>query len=112
MNHNNNQKVLVMKKEINAMVARQKFGELLDHAYHRDNQFVITRANKPMAAIISFNAYQQFLKQRENDFTVLDRVWTKVPKVSEAKTETDISAAISDVRNAKNPLPLEQKRDL
>ena len=117
MNYSNNQKVITTKKEVNAIMARQKFGELLDQAYHKDNQFIITRANKPMAAIISFNTYQQFLKQREKDFTILERVWAKVPKVSEMTAETDIATVLSDVRHAKatylsSKAKMKSKRDL
>lgn len=90
-----------MKKEVSAMVARQKFGELLDGAYHCDDHFIITRAQKPMAALISINAYHQFLKHREKDLAVLDRIWAKMPDVSEEEGQADIEAAIAEVRKAK-----------
>ncbi len=90
-----------MKREVSAMEARQKFDELLDMAYYRDEQIIIKREDKPMAAIISIQDYRQFLKQREQDFSVLDRVWAKVPDVPEDEVEADIAAAISEVRKVK-----------
>lgn len=90
-----------MRKEVSAMEARHKLGELLDQAYHRDDHFIVTRANKPMAALISIHAYHQFLKQREKDFEVLDRIWAKVPTLPEDEVEADIEAAIAEVRQEK-----------
>ena len=90
-----------MRKEVSAMEARQKFGELLDQAYHHNDQFIVKRANRPMAAIISIHAYQQFLKQRDKDFEILDRIWAKAPNLPATEIEADIEAAIAEVRREK-----------
>ena len=87
------------QKEVSAIEARQKLGELLDKAYYRDDQIVIRRANKPMAAIISIQAYEQFLRQRDKDFSVLSRVWAKVPRLPQDEVAEDIANAISEVRS-------------
>lgn len=91
-----------MKKEVSAMEARQKFGELLDQIHYRDDQIIIKRADKPMAVLISIQSYQQFLKQRDKDFSVLDKVWSKIPNIPEDETEEDIAATISEVRSEKS----------
>jgi hypothetical protein len=65
-----------------------------------------------MAVIISFNAYQQFLKQREKEFAVLDRVWAKMPKIPEIEAGADIDAALSNVRRATSHAHLKQKQDV
>ena len=39
-------------KKINALKARQSLGTLLEHVYYRDEQFIIERAGKPMAAVV------------------------------------------------------------
>ena len=87
----------IASKEVSAMNARQRFGELLDQVYHRNDQFIIKRANKPMAAVVSIDSYNQFLKQREKDFSILDQIWAKVPRVSQKDAEADIAAAIAEV---------------
>lgn len=104
MNHKNkNQRGRsIMRREVSAMEARQKFGELLDEIYYRDEQVIIKRADKPMAALISIQSYQQFLKQRNKDFSVLDRVWAKNPILPEEEVEHDIAVAISEVRSEKS----------
>jgi prevent-host-death family protein len=39
-------------KTINALKARQNLGTLLEEVYYRDDQFIIERAGKPMAAVV------------------------------------------------------------
>jgi prevent-host-death family protein len=39
-------------KKINALKARQNLGTILDEVFYRDNQFIIERAGKPMAAVV------------------------------------------------------------
>jgi len=41
------------------------------------------------------------LQQREQVFSVLDRVWEKVPGVSEKEAQDDIEQAIAEVRAEK-----------
>jgi prevent-host-death family protein len=91
----------IMTKEISAMELRQKFGELLDGVYYKGDRLIVKRANKPMAAIIPIETYEQFLKQREKAFAVLDRIWAKAPTVSKAEAEADVEAAITEARAEK-----------
>tara|TARA_Y100000310_G_scaffold297633_1_gene330800 strand:- start:598 stop:885 length:288 start_codon:yes stop_codon:yes gene_type:complete len=91
-----------VQQEVTAMTARKKFGELLDETYYRDNEFVIKRADKPMAVLIPVNTYNQFISQRERDFKVLDSVWGKDLGVSQKEVEDDVAIAIKEVRKAKN----------
>ena len=90
-----------MIKEISAMELRQKFGELLDGVYYKGDWLIVKRANKPMAAIVPIEAYEQMLKQREKAFSVLDRIWAKAPAVSEEEAQADIERAIAEVRAEK-----------
>ena len=39
-------------KKINALKARQKFGQMLEEVYYKGDRFVIERAGKPMAAVV------------------------------------------------------------
>jgi prevent-host-death family protein len=91
-----------MKRELSAIEARQKFDVLLDQAYYRDDQIIIKRADKPIAVLVSIQAYQQFLMQRDKDLSILARVWDKVPDVPEEEVENDIAAAIAEVRSARS----------
>ena len=42
------------------------------------------------------------LKQREKDFSVLDRIWEQVPAVSEEEAHADIEQAIVEGRVEKS----------
>ena len=39
-------------KKINALKARQNFGQMLEEVYYKGDQFIIERAGKPMAAVV------------------------------------------------------------
>lgn len=88
-----------MRRELTAVEARQKFGELLDRAYYRDDEIVIKRDNKAMAVIVSSRTYERYLKQRENDFDALERIWAKMPTdTTEEQAESDADRAIEETR--------------
>ena len=87
-----------MRKEVSATELRQKFGELLNGVYQNGDRLIVKRANKPLAAIVPIEIYEQMLKQREKDFSVLDTIWEKVPAVSEEEANADIEQAIAEVR--------------
>ena len=90
-----------IRHEVSAMEARQKLGELLDQVYHKDDQFVIKRADKPMAVVISMRVYEELLKQRNRDFAELGRLRQSVPEMPEEQVNADIEAAIAEVRAEK-----------
>ncbi len=98
-----------MKKEVSATELHQKLGELLDGVYHNGDRLIIKRADTPLAAIVPIDAYQEMLQQREQVFSVLDRIWEKVPGVSEEEAQDDIEQAIAEARAEKlhkrNKLP-------
>ena len=51
---------------------------------------------------MSYHAQIDLHKQREEAFSVLDRIWEKVPKVSEEEVQADIEQAIAEVRAEKS----------
>ncbi|MYE91256.1 type II toxin-antitoxin system Phd/YefM family antitoxin [Candidatus Poribacteria bacterium] len=89
-----------MRKEVSTTELHQKLGELLDRVYRNGDRLIIKRADTPLAAIVPIEAYQEMLQQREQAFSVLDRIWEKVPGVSEEAQE-DIEQAIAEARAEK-----------
>ena len=87
-----------MRKEISATELQQKLGELLDGVYHNGDRLMVKRANKPFAAIVPIEAYEQMFKKREEAFSVLDRIWENASEVSEEEAEADIEQAITEQR--------------
>lgn len=90
-----------MKKEVSAAELHQRLGELLEGVYHKGDRLIVKRANTPLAAIVPIEVYEGMLQQREQAFSVLDRIWEKVPAVSEEEAHTDIEQAIAKVRAEK-----------
>lgn len=45
------------------------------------------------------------LQQREQTFSILDKIWEKVPAVSEEEADADIEQAIAEVRAEKTDNP-------
>ena len=46
-------------KKINAMKARQAFGQILEEVFYRGEQFIIERAGKPMAALVPLSQLEE-----------------------------------------------------
>lgn len=87
-----------MKKEVSTTELQVKLGELLEGIHRNGDKLIIKRANKPLAAIVPIEVYEEILQQRENAFSVLDRIWKKVLAVSEEEAQADIEQAIAEVR--------------
>ena len=90
-----------MRKEVSTTELHQKLGELLDSVYRNGDRLIVKRADTPLAAIVPIEAYQEMLQQREQAFSVLDRIWEKVPGVSEEEAQEDIEQAIAEARAEK-----------
>ena len=87
-----------MLKTINALKARQNLGQLLEEVFYNGDQFIIQRAGKSMAAVISLPEYEMFLKQREKDMTVFDGIREKNKGAKLAEVRADVQEAIEAVR--------------
>ncbi len=71
---------------------------MLDGVHLNGYQLIVKRANKSLAAIVPIETYDAMLQQREKTFSVLDRIWEKVPVVSEEEAQADIEQAITERR--------------
>ncbi len=87
-----------MLKTINALKARRNLGQLLDEVFYKGDQFVIQRAGKSMAVVISPSEYEAYRKQREKDMQVLDRIREKNKGAKLEEIEKDVQEAIEAVR--------------
>ena len=87
-----------MRKEVSATELQQKLSELLDGVYRNGDRLIVKDVNKSLAAIVPIEAYEKMLQQREKHFSVLARIWEKVPTVREEEAQADIEQAIAEVR--------------
>ena len=93
--------VTAMQKKISAIKARQNLGELLEEVYYKSDHFIVTRREKPMAVMIPIQEYEQLLKQREEEFSVIDEIRTSHKGISPEEVEHDVSAAVRRARAKK-----------
>jgi prevent-host-death family protein len=88
----------LMRRVVTAIAARNRLGELLEGVYHRGDEIVIERANKPMAVLVPLEAYEQIERRRAEARRRLEEVWAAMPSGAsvaevEALIEQEIDAA-------------------
>ena len=61
-------------KTINALKARQQLGKLLEEVFYRDDQFIIERAGRPMAAVVPVWLLEEWQKYTDGEKSSPDPV--------------------------------------
>ncbi|NLD39446.1 MAG: type II toxin-antitoxin system Phd/YefM family antitoxin [Desulfatiglans sp.] len=89
-----------MQKIITAMDARKNFGQILNEAALRGDDFIVERAGKAMVAIVSMEKYEIMRQNREEARIAADIIKEKMKGADIATTEVLISEAISDIRTS------------
>jgi prevent-host-death family protein len=87
-----------MVKKVNALKARQNFGQMLEEVYYKGDQFVIERAGKPMAAVVPLWQLEEWQKRREQFFAAVEEVQQHNSKVKPEVIEQEVREAIRAVR--------------
>lgn len=87
-----------MVKKINALKARKNLGQLLEEVYYKDDQYVIERAGRPMAAVIPVWQLEERRKRRERLFGMVEEVWEKNKKETPEVIEREVQEAVKAVR--------------
>ena len=87
-----------MIREAPAMTVRQNLGELLNEVQYRHGKVVITKAGKPVAALVDIAMFER-LRKLDQEF---DRMRAEIANafsgVPEKKIESLVDAAVKDVR--------------
>ena len=92
-----------MVKKINALKARKNLGQLLEEVYYNDNQYVIERAGRPMAAVVPVWQLEGWRKRRERLFGMVEEVWKKNKKEKPEVIEREVQEAVRAVRAKGTP---------
>jgi prevent-host-death family protein len=88
-----------MVKKVNALKARQNFGQMLEEVYYKGDQFVIERAGKPMAAVVPLWQLEEWQQRREQLFAAVEDVQQHTQKVKPEVIEAEVHEAIRAVRS-------------
>ena len=63
-----------MRKTVTAVRARGKLGQMLEEVYYRGGHYIIERAGEPMAAVVPVEQYEQWRREREAFFNLVDEI--------------------------------------
>jgi len=83
-----------VRKTVTAMRARGNLGRILEEVYYRGDEYVIERSGKPMAAVVPVEQYEQWRKEREAFFALVDEVRERSKGVPSETIERDVAAAV------------------
>jgi len=87
-----------MKKTISAVRVRGRLGQILEEVYYRGDQYIIERSGKPMAAVVPVEQYEQWQRERDAFFALVDKIHARNANVDPDELEKDIAAAVREVR--------------
>src|SRR5215831_3177268 len=87
-----------MIKKVNALKARQNFGQMLEEVYYKGDQFVIERAGKPMAAVVPLWQLEAWQQRREQFFAAVEDVHKRNRRVKPEVIEQEVNEAVRAVR--------------
>jgi prevent-host-death family protein len=87
-----------MQKTITAMDAGKNFGQILNEAALRGDDFIVERAGKAMVAIVSIEKYEIMRQNREEARKASDIIKGKMREADITTTDALIAEAISDIR--------------
>ncbi len=70
----------------------------VDEVNRHHDHLVVTQNEKPVAVLLTYDAYQRLLAARRQAFAYLDNLPTRDLPYSEEEVEADIEQAIREVR--------------
>ncbi len=90
-----------MRRSVSALKARGNLGQILEGVYYRGDEYIIERAGRPMAAVVPVEQYEQWRREREEFFTLVDEVRERNRNIPEQEVARDVAAAVREVRAAR-----------
>ena len=88
----------IMKKTVSAMKVRQNLGQIMNEASLRGDDFIIERAGKPVAVLVSMEKYQIMERDREKTRNALGTIRKKMENAEPEKVEKLIGEGVRAVR--------------
>ncbi len=78
-----------MLREATAMNVRQNLGELLNGVQYRHDNIIITKAGKPVAALVDMATFERMRRKNDGEF---ERLWAQFAKGFEDLTDDEAQA--------------------
>ena len=93
-----------MQREATAMTVRQNLGELLNEVQYKHDSIVITKAGKPVAALVDIATFERMRRKNDGQF---ERLWAQVARGFEDLSEAEVEALASQaLREAREEIAL------
>lgn len=89
-----------MIRETPAMTVRQNLGELLSEVQYRGDKVVITKAGKPVAALIDIGLFERIRKLDEEFAAMLGHMQDAFSRMPEAEGQNMLVEAIAATRKS------------
>ena len=86
-----------MPKKIKAAEARIRFGEVIDTARYAHNQYLVTKAGKPMVVILGVDDYEDMIDMIDAMAEQLDPKFQEELKMSRKEYEEKKVGTIEDI---------------
>jgi PHD/YefM family antitoxin component YafN of YafNO toxin-antitoxin module len=97
-----------MEQVINLKEAQARLPQILTEIGQAEQEMVIQRDNRPVAVLISYQQYQEWLTLREQaqarlaNFAVYDEIRARNAAARPEQVEADVAAAIRAVRSKRS----------
>ncbi len=91
-----------MLKTISAIKVRQNLGQVMNEVALKDDEYIIERAGKPLAALIPIAQYQSMKKEREEFFQMVDEIQKGMKKADSSLIDEDIQEAAQSYRRGES----------
>lgn len=86
-----------MLRKVSAMDVRKNFGRLMNEVSLRNDQFIIERNGKPLAALVPIWMIVKFQKNKEEFLSLMKTAQVNTGEVSEEEIQREIMSAIGEV---------------
>ena len=88
-----------MKRTISAVEARQNLGDVLSGVLYRNDEVVIERAGRPVAAVVSMRLYERIVRQRNEMLDLIEKAQSVNADLSEEEVERIAIEAVREYRH-------------
>ncbi len=90
-----------MVKRISVKEAGEDFPRVLDSVSESQEPVIVQKQGQDFAVVISPKDYQQLVKEREERFSVFDRIWQANEDKDPEEVEEDVAREIAALRMEK-----------
>lgn len=87
-----------MIKQVSAMDVRKRFGDLLNEVHYKGDSVVITKAGKPMGALVSVELFERIRVMEDEFKRMTDELAQAYADVDPNTTQAEIDEAIEATR--------------